>query len=224
MTAVRAGALSLARGAHRRPVARGGEPSLVAVLCAPARGRVAAAGLALALVRALGAGCGIAGVLGGGMSAALVPSPAGRRAVVRLRERGLAPSGSGRLVWLPDRRGPLAEEDDAVARAAATSAELAGAAAAAGIPAVVALPLIRTAALDRVLAWHDAIVVVREPGVSAAMIEQALASLAALGRPVAAMAPPTRLAAALAVAGVRAPVEAQQAVAALGLEREARDG
>ncbi|HXE45459.1 MAG TPA: hypothetical protein VN635_09680 [Conexibacter sp.] len=158
------------------------------------------------------------------MSAALVPSPAGRRAVVRLRERGLAPSGSGRLVWLPDRRGPLAEEDDAVARAAATSAELAGAAAAAGIPAVVALPLIRTAALDRVLAWHDAIVVVREPGVSAAMIEQALASLAALGRPVAAMAPPTRLAAALAVAGVRAPVEAQQAVAALGLEREARDG
>lgn len=124
-------------------------------------------------------------------------------------------------MWLADRRGPL-PADDREAHAAAVSAELARAAAAAGLPTAVSLPFARTAALDRVLAWHDAIVVVREPDASDAVIERALASLAALGCPVSVMAPPPRLAAALAVGGVRAPAEAVHAVAALGLGKGGR--
>lgn len=194
----------------------GGSRPLVAVLCTPARARVAACGIALALARALGAACGLAGAAGGVETAPLGALPAARRAAVRMRERGLPATASGRLVWLADDRGPLSA-DDRAARAAATSAELARAAAAAGLPGAVALPFARTAALDRALAWHDAIVVVREPDASDAVIERALASLAALGRPVAAMASPPRLAAALAVGGVRALAEAVHAVAALGL-------
>jgi len=213
----------LARFARGGKPSRGGPAPLVAVLCAPARGRTAAAGVAVALARALGSDCGLAGAVGLGARAALVPTPAARRAAARLRERSLPACASGRLVWLPDRRGALPEED-AVARAAAMSAELARAAAAAGVPGAAALPLARTAALDRVLAWHDAIVVVREPAAPEGMIEQALASLAALGRPLAAMAPPSRPAAALAAGGVRAPVEAQQAVAALRLNQEDHGG
>lgn len=203
------------RSAHGRPAAPGSSFPLVAVLCAAARSHAAAAGVALALARG-GAGCGIATVAGGGGGAALVPSPATRRAAVRVRERGLAAIGTGRLVWLPDRRGSLIE-DDAAAHAAAMGAELARAATTADAPGAVGLPLARTGALDRVLAWHDAIVVVGEPDAPEGIVEQAVASLAALGRPVVAMAPPARFAAALAVAGVRAPAEAVHAVATLGL-------
>jgi hypothetical protein len=97
------------------------------------------------------------------------------------------------------------------------SAELGRSAAFAGAPAANALPFARVAALDRVLAWHDAIVVVREPDAAAVVIERALVSLARLGRPVAAMAPPPRLTGALATAGVVAPAEAVRAVAELEL-------
>ena len=180
-------------------------------------------GIALALARGLGAACGLVGAAGGGEIASAGALPAAHRAAVRMRERGLSATATGRLVWLADGRGPLPVEDRA-ARAAATSAELARAAEAAGLPAAVALPFARTAALDRVLAWHDAILVVREPDASEGVIERALASLAALGRPVAAMAPPARLAAALAAGGVHAPAEAVHAVAALELDGGGRGG
>ncbi len=210
-------------GAVVRTAAGGGRQPLVAVLCTPERSRVSASGIALALARGLRAPCGLAGAVGGGQIVSTGALPAAHRAAVRMRERGLPATASGRLVWLADGRGPL-PADDRAARAAATSAELARAAAAAGMPAAVALPFARTAALDRVLAWHDAILVVREPDASEAVIERALASLAALGRPVAAMAPPTRVAAALAAGGVRAPAEAVHAVAALGLGEGWRGG
>jgi hypothetical protein len=191
----------------------------VAVLCTPARARAAASGVALAL----GGACVLAGAAGGGGSASLGALPTARRAAAGLRELRLPAGASGRVVWLADGRGSL-PADDRAARAAATSAELARAVVVAGSPAAVALPVARTAALDRVLAWHDAIVVVREPDASGAVIERALTSLAALGRPVVAMAPPPRLAAALAVGGLRAPVEAVNAVAALALGEGGRGG
>jgi len=133
-----------------------------------------------------------------------------------VRDRGLPAAASGRLVWLADRRGGLVA-DDTAARAAVMSAELGRAAAFAGIPAAIALPFPRTPALDRVLAWHDAVVVVREPDAPAAVIERALTSLAELSRPVATMAPPPRLSGTLAAWGVVAPAEAMRAVAELEL-------
>jgi len=148
--------------------------------------------------------------------------PSAHRTAAGLRERGLPAVAGGRLVRLADRRGPLAEDDFAV-RAAAMSAELGRSAAAVRAPAAVAFPFARTPALDRVLAWHDAIVVVREPDASATVIERALESLAQLGRPVAAMTPPARLPGALAASGLRAPSEALTAVVQLALG-EARSG
>jgi hypothetical protein len=117
-------------------------------------------------------------------------------------------------MWLADRRGEL-QADDAPGRCAALSAELGRSAAALGVPATVAFPFARTDALDRVLAWHDAIVVVREPDAPTAAIERALASLARLGRPVAATALPSRVSGALAVAGVAVPAEAAVTIAEL---------
>ncbi len=189
---------------------------LVAVLCAAPRGRVAAAGVALALARATRCTCALVGVVGEVTTGSIAGAPSARRATHAVRERGLPAVASGRLVWLADRRGELVV-DDIVARAAAMSAELGRSATIVGAPAAIALPFARTAALDRVLGWHDAIVVVREPDAAAAVIERAMGSLAELGRPVAAMAPPRRLAGALAAGGVAAPAEAVHAVAALGL-------
>jgi hypothetical protein len=204
---------------ERRAVSAAGaggafDPPLVAVLCAAPRARVAAGGVALALARAGGRPCGLAGAVGQDAGAALSSLPAARRAAVVLQRRGLPASASGRLVWLADRRGDLPAED-VPACCAALSAELARSAATLELPAAVAFPCARTDALDRVLGWHDAIVLVPEPEASAAMVEHALASLARLGRPVAAMAPPSRVAGALAVAGVAVPPEAAAAVAEL---------
>jgi len=84
-----------------------------------------------------------------------------------------------------------------------------------GAPAAVAYPFARTDALDRVLAWHDAIVVVREPGAPAAVVDGALASIARLGRPTGVMELPSRTAAALAVGGLVAPAEAVAALSGL---------
>ena len=193
----------------------GPRPSpLVAVLCTEPRRRVAAAGVALAL--APHGGCALAGAVGEGLVASIGGTPRARRVARSVRERGVAAAASGRLVWLADRRGPQAPED-VVGRAAAMSAELGRLATFVGVPAAVALPFARTPALDRVLAWHDAIIVVREPDAPAAMLERALASLAELGRPVAAMAPPPRLPGVLAVGGLRAPAEALGAIAELNL-------
>jgi hypothetical protein len=187
---------------------------LVAVLCAEPRAHVAAAGVALALARLSHGPCALAGAVGAPEAAAMLAAPGARRAAAALQRRGLPASASGRLVWLADRRGALAL-DDAVSRCAAAGAELGRSATTLGAPAAIAYPIARTDALDRVLAWHDAIVVVREPDAPAAMIERALASLARLGRPAGAMAPPSRMSGALAVAGLAVPAEAAAVVAEL---------
>jgi len=192
----------------------GFDPPLVAILCAAPRARVAAAGLALALARVTRRPCGLAGAVGEDAGAAPGGLPTARRGSVALQRRGLPASASGRLVWLADRRGEL-QADDVPARCAALSAELGRSAAALGVPAAVAFPCTRTDALDRVLAWHDAIVVVREPDAPPAMIEHALASLARLGRPAGVLTPPARLPGGLAIAGVVVPAEAASVVAEL---------
>ncbi|HEU4704030.1 MAG TPA: hypothetical protein VFS37_16225 [Conexibacter sp.] len=187
---------------------------LVAILCAQPRARVAAAGVALALARASGCPLALAGGIGAPPAAVALALPSARRAAAALRRRALPAHASGRLVWVADRRGAL-PDDDGPSRCAAAGAELGRSAAALGAPAAVAYPFARTDALDRVLAWHDAVVVVREPDAPAVVIERALASLARLGRPAVAMAPPSRAAGALAVAGFAVPAEAAAAVAAL---------
>jgi hypothetical protein len=189
---------------------------LVAILCTAPRGRVAASAIALALARAFRCSCALAGAVGADSSGSLGGVPSAHRTARGARNRGLSAAATGRLVWLPDGRGALRGSDIA-GRAAAMSAELGRAAAFAGAPAAIALPIARTAALDRVLAWHDAVVVVREPDAPAAVVERALVSLAELGRPVATMAPPLRLSGALAAGGAVAPAEAIRAVAELGL-------
>jgi hypothetical protein len=184
---------------------------------------VAAAAIALAMARGLGAPCALAASLGAGATSSLTWVPSAHRAAAALRERALPASACGRLVWLADRRGPL-PADDVAAGAAALSAELGRAATAVGLPGAVALPLARTAALDRVLAWHDAIVVVHDPDAADGVLERALASVAALGRPVAEMVPPRRVAGTLAVSGLAAPSEAAAAVAQLGTRTGRGDG
>jgi hypothetical protein len=164
-----------------------------------------------------------------------------------LQRRELPASARGRLVWIADRRGqlvpavskpldgpatgasaatvaPRAEPSDVASGAAALSAELGRSAAALGLPAAIAFPFARTEALDRVLAWHDAIVVVREPDTSASVIERALESLAVLERPVAAMALPARLSSMCALAGFGAPAEAAGAVGELARGGTGRAG
>lgn len=231
------GARTQVFGRRRVPVrpgeadgARAATP-LVAVLCASSRARACGPAVALALAGTTGAGTALAGVVGDPRTATPgTGTPAARRVAARVRERGVPAAPVGRLVWIPDRRdgtdprrvpGAAGAIDarDRAGEAAAACAELARAVAAAHVPAAIALPLTRTDVLDRVLAWHDAIVVVPEPGAPAALVDRVLAGLVALGRPVVAMAPPSRVGAALAAAGLRAPAEAVQAVAQLGLVR-----
>ena len=196
-------------------------PPTIAVLCAAPRGRVAASAVSLALARVLGRRCALAAMVGAaeagpGSAAAL---PAAQRAARRLRERGADATATGRLVWLGDRRaGELGVEGaDAPGAVAAASAELGRAAMVAAAPAAIAIPLARVEALDRVLGWHDGIVVLPEPDMAAPVLERVLASLALLGRPVACMAPPSRLAGSAAVLGLRAPACALTAVEQLVL-------
>lgn len=196
----------------------GAAATSVAVLCAPSRARVAAAAVALALARAIGSPSALAAAVGAGAPAPLGGTLAARRSAAALHASGHAAAARGRLVWLGDRRGDEAT-DAAAARAAALCAEI-GRAASAVVPAAVVLPLPRSDALDRVLAWHHGIVVVLEPGTAETLAAGALASLAALGRPVAAMVPPTRLAATAALGGIATTAEATGAVARLGFDRK----
>ncbi|HET6449201.1 MAG TPA: hypothetical protein VFG31_08835 [Conexibacter sp.] len=217
----------LARPVHARPLLPGvgdGRPTpLVAILCAAPRARAAAAGIALALARALDAPCALAAVVGEQTPGVLVGVPSAHRAVAALRARSLSVAASGRLVWLADRRGPRSV-DDVAGRAAAVSAELGRSAMAVGAPAAVAIPFARVAALDRMLAWHDALVAVCEPDAADGVVDCALASLAELGRPVVAMTPPRRSSGLLAVAGLASPSEAEAAVSELALGRAHDDG
>jgi len=182
---------------------------------------VAASGLALALAHELRFACALAGAVGEVPVASLGAVPSARRVAAAARAGGLPATASGRLVWLADRRAAMGPAD-AADQAAAMSAELGRCATAAGAPSAVAIPSARTAAVDRVLAWHDAIVVVVEPELAESILERALVGLRALGVPVATMTPPARGAGALAAAGLRAPREARQAVAALELGRAER--
>ena len=209
-----------AAGAGRQP-----EAPLVAVLCTESRARAATAAVALSLAQVAGRRCALAGAVGASAGAALGAMPAARRQAAALQRRGLPAHASGRLVWLADRRGPLAE-NDLPPRCAALSAELGRSAGGLAVPAAVAFPCVRSEALDRVLAWHDAIVVVREPGALDGVIEHALASLARLGRPVGVVDVPSRMPGALAAAGFVAPAEVTRAVGELlagGLGSRRRD-
>jgi len=190
----------------------------VAVLCAPSRARAAAAVVALALARGAGSPCVLAAAVGSGCPAPLGGTLAARRAAAALQRAGHGAAARGRLVWLGDRRGgePV---DDAADRAAALSAEAARVVSTVTAPAAIALPFTRSDALDRVLAWHHGIVVVFEPGTADALAARALASLAALGRPVAVMAPPGRLASVAACGGIATTAAAAGAVARLGFDR-----
>jgi hypothetical protein len=214
------------------PVPPPAPPPVVAVLCAAERGPAAAGAIALALARASGRRCALvsAVVAGAEPPLALPATPSAARAARRLRERGQAVSVSGRLVRIaappaaPGRaaadaagaaKAPRDHDDAGVA--AAASAALARAATAAGMPAALAIPFARVAALDRVLAWYDAIVVVHEPSAPPALLDRALESLRRLGRPVATLAPPGGAAALAAALGLHAPPPAHAAVAELGL-------
>lgn len=206
----------------------------VAVLSDPRHGPVAAAAVALALADACRQRVGIAAVVGRGSVTPFSLGAGARRSTAQLRERGYDAAPVGRLVWLADLRvsqrdrgdgersettvgrDPAAE--DPVGAVAAASLELIGAARAVAAPAALAIPLARCAALDRVLGWHDAIVVVEDGRTTLPELVQLIAeSLTALDRPVAAMPLPTRLHAAPAAAGLRAPAPAAAAVASLGL-------
>jgi hypothetical protein len=149
----------------------------------------------------------------GSDSADAGPGGAGGAGADRLGSEpvGAVPVGSGGV-----RVDPL--HADPVGAVAAASLELAGAARAIGVPAALAIPLARSAALDRVLGWHDGIVVVQDGRVETRELEPlVLGSLAALDRPVASMALPPRAQARTAALGLRTPAAAVHAVAALGL-------
>ena len=197
----------------------------VAVLCDPAHGAVAASAVALALADACGSRCALAASVGHGAIAAVPAGPAVRRAAAALVGRGYDAAAVGRLVWLADLRvtrrradDPRPLADDPVGAVAAAALEVAGASRALGAPAALAIPLARSDALDRVLGWHDAIVVVEDGRTTTAeLAELVTTSLAQLGRPVAAMGLASRLRARLTVAGLGRPATAVRAVADLGL-------
>jgi soluble lytic murein transglycosylase-like protein len=201
---------------------------IVVVLCAAVRGPAMASMLALALARALRHPCAVACAVGGVQPPTGLATPGTRRAAARLRGAGADASASGRVVWIDGNAtadaGGLEEKPEAIALAAC--ARLRHAAGAAGGPAALALPFRRSPGLDRVLASQDGIVFVREPDATATVVERIGRSLAALGPSVASVAPPTRLAGALASRGMTASASARAAVGQLGfgaekLERDA---
>lgn len=198
----------------------------VAVLCAPRRGPAVSSAIALALARACGRPSAFATAVGATAAPGASLTPASLRAAARLRRDGHVARARGRLVWLADRRGDAATPDDpavdvdVAGATAALSVELRRAAASAGAAAALAIPFVRCDGLDRVLAWHDGIVVVREPGTAVVLTDLVLASLARLGRPVVAVEAPRRLAAAAATTGSHTPAFAVAAVAQLGFGGE----
>ncbi|ADB52951.1 hypothetical protein [Conexibacter woesei] len=226
------GALAHARGlfvaAPARPAATTpltGRPQ-VAVLCSPARAQAAAASVALALAAACSTPFSLACAVGTGAPAPASLAPGARRAVVRLRQRGEHATAVGRVVWLTaeppagaagdvDAGRSAGGRSDAAGTLAGASRALGRAAGAVAAPAVLAVPFARTAAIDRVLGWCDAIVVVRDAETPTALAELVLGSIEELRRPVVAMDAPARIAARAATAGLRAPAVAVDAVARL---------
>ncbi|MDO8214060.1 hypothetical protein [Conexibacter sp. CPCC 206217] len=210
-----------------RTVRRSGALPNVAVLCTTPRGAAVTAAIALALARACGRPFALAAAVGVGVAPAgagsLVPSAA--RAAAQLRRGGHQAQARGRLVWLADRRVQPTSTEAGRSQlavgpadaAAALSADLTRAAAAVAAPCALAIPFARSQALDRVLGWHDTVVVVRAPDASAALLQLVLTSVAALDRPVVAVQAPGRFEAGVAMAGLHAPAFARRAVAQLGI-------
>lgn len=194
-------------------------PPVVAVLCRERFARPAAAVVGLALAHASGEPCALVAHRGGAASG--IALPAARRAAAELGRHGYDASAAGRLVWLASRAARLADHDDDVGGRAAASVELARASALARLPAAIAICAVRSAPLDRVLAWHDAIVAIREPGSTDAVVERVTASLAELGRPVLVADVPSRRASSLATHGLAAPRSTLDALARLGDREEA---
>lgn len=207
------------------PVQRAGALPSVAVLCAAPRGAAVAAAIALALARACGCPFALAAAVGVAPAGAASLVPSAARAAAQLRRGGHPAHARGRLVWLADRRAEDADAGsgtpqlavDPADAAAALSADLTRAAAAVAAPCALAIPFARSEALDRVLGWHDAVVVVRAPDASAALLQLVLTSIAALDRPVVAVQAPGRFEAGLAMAGLHAPAFARAAIAQLGI-------
>ncbi|HEY4280794.1 MAG TPA: hypothetical protein VGM91_21430 [Conexibacter sp.] len=187
-------------------------PPVVAVLCPAGRARATVASVALALASATGARCAVAAVAGVREVSSQLGSLAARRGAAQLCARGYDAAAGGRVVWVADVAGV---EDDPAGGAAALALVTAGAGRALGVPAVVAMPFARSDALDRVLGWHDAVVVASDQVATPVITELARTSLAGLARPVALMPAPVRLPAAAAGAGLRATAEAVQAVTQL---------
>jgi hypothetical protein len=189
------------------------------VLCRPERTRPLAASAAIALAAVTGTRCALASVAG------LVDPPPGlglgvlgsRRALAVVRAAGHRCGARGRVVWVADRRADVEAvvASDPVGAVAAASHELGTLAAATGLPAVLALSLVRTEALDRVLGWHDGLVAALEPDATEGIAERVQESLAALGLPFACVAVPSRWDGALAEWGMRAPAPIVTAVADL---------
>lgn len=196
----------------------------VAVLSNGTGGAAVAAAISSALADHCGRPCALVATVGPAPPGIVALSPAAVRAAARLRGSGQPARARGRLVWLAGEvpTGGGHADDDPAAAAAALGARVARAAAATGVPSALALPLARSAALDRILAWHDGVVVVQEPGASAAIAELVLDSLAALGRPVTAVPAPSRIVAQLVTLGLHTPVFATAAVERLGLREVTR--
>ncbi|HST43003.1 MAG TPA: hypothetical protein VLK58_25990 [Conexibacter sp.] len=194
----------------------------VAVLSNGTGGAAVAAAISLALADHCGRPCALVATVGPAPPGVVALSPAAARAAARLRRSGQAARARGRLIWLAGELPQDGDEDDPTAAAAGLSARVARAAAAIGAPSALALPLARSAALDRILAWHDGVVVVQEPGASAAIAELVLDSLAALGRPVTAVVAPSRVVAQVVTLGLHTPGFAAAAVERLGLREMTR--
>jgi hypothetical protein len=197
----------------------GVRPPAVAVLAPPSRVVAATTAVAVALARVHRSRWALAGVLGATAPSAgsAVVLPAAARAAARLRRSGRGAAAAGRVVWLAlsdappgdlsdDEPGndPLAQPVDG-ASVIRLAREL-------GVPAALGVARARSAGLDRALARYDAIVVVREADAAADLTDLVLTSLAELDRPVSAMAPLGRLAAALSTTGLHAPAAALRVV------------
>ncbi len=181
----------------------------VAVLTAAVSPQPAAAGIALALASACRARTALVACVGSGPPGRSLHLPASLATAARLRRDGLAARACGRLVWLP--APPSADA------AAALSVTLAGAARSCGLPAVLGIGGPRCDEVDRVLARCSGVVVVlpgdAAPQLAAATVE----SIVRLGPPAAVAPAPRRLDASGALAGLRRPRGAADAVAALGV-------
>jgi hypothetical protein len=200
---------------------------IVAVLCDARTACAAAAAVALALARLGRRPIALAAAVGAGGPVPVLPAsvPAARRAVARLHGRGERAVASGRLLWLGGRQPVWASaEADAAGAAAAASAALGRATGVVRAPAALALPLVRTPALDRVLRWHDGIVIVQGDAADEAVLHHVRRSVAALDRRVAEMHGLPRHVASAALLGLVAPADAMRAVEGLGLGPWAKGG